>query len=207
MASMSKRDQKWFEMFISMGTVAADAGEALSNLIENYEDPEDKLAVIKDLEHKGDKIVHQMYDELGKAFMTPIDREYIAKIISSMDDIIDRIYLTARMFDVYAITEMTPYAVQLSGIMTRCLASLKQASIEFMNYRKNEKLARLIIEVNCIEEEGDYLHKTALKDLFNADHSAVNIIKWKDIYETMEGIMDSCEDVADLMENIIMALD
>lgn len=199
------RKMDWFDMYIEAVVCGREAGFQLLNMLTVFENIEAKSAEIKDLEHKGDGYLHDFFEKLTNAFITPVDRDAMGAMMRSIDDITDNIEHTASKFIMYDIHSVRPEAIQLAEIINDCLAALMEAAVEFRNYKRSAKLRELIIEVNRLEEVGDQIHRKAVSSLFkNSAENAIDVIRWKDIYETMETVLDSCEDVADYMETVLL---
>lgn len=203
-AKKPEKSPDWFDMYIEAAQYARDAGTQLHDMMADYTKLEEKAHSIKALEHQGDACLHRFFEKLANAFITPVDRDAMGDIMRSIDDITDNIEHAASKFLIYDIRVVSPHAVAMMAAVKDCLAALLEASHEFRNYRKSTRLRELIIEVNRLEETGDQLYRTAMTELFAQPDHVLDVIRWKDVYDTMEGILDSCEDVADLMETVLL---
>ncbi len=154
-----------------------------------------------ELEHVGDKIVHDIVKRLNKTFVTPLDREDIYDLASTLDEILDSIEATADLMVLYRIESPTTHAVEQATVLAKQTAVLRVA-IDGLEKRKG--LDDHWIEVNRLENEGDRLYRDAVAELFDGDMKCTDIIKWKDIYATLEGAIDQCEDVANILETIVL---
>ena len=158
---------------------------------------------IKDLEHEGDKIVHKLYTILALTFVTPLDREDISRLASSIDEVLNYTDGTADRFVLFKIQQPTSYMIELAKI----LLSASQEIYVLMTRIKKLKNANELVEhcriIKRYEHEGDKIYRTAIAELFEKDN-AIEIIKLKDIYETLEGSLDRCQEVADIVEDIAL---
>jgi uncharacterized protein len=201
-----KADKKldWFDMYIEAVMCAREAGYQLYGMMTVFENIEQKSAEIKDLEHKGDGYLHDFFEKLTNAFITPVDRDAMGDMMRSIDNITDSIEHSASKFIIYDIKQVRPEAVVITETINECLAALVEASVEFRNYKRSTRLRELIIEVNRLEEQGDLLYRKAVSNLFRSPENVLDVVRWKDIFDTMEDVLDSCEDVADYMETVLL---
>ena len=199
-----KKELNYFDVLITATSFSMQTAVKLNELMNNYTDVTRKAAEIHDLEHAGDNEVHRMYDALHTAFITPIDREDLFSLIKSIDDITDLIEDAANRLDMMAIENVRPEALEMAKILERATTMLHELMTEFKNHKRNKKLMQLVRDVNTLEEEGDRLYRVSVKKLFTTDVSVIDIIKWKDIYDDMENVLDACEDVANTIEGVVM---
>jgi len=202
----NKHDKKqdWFDMYLEAVVCARDAGQILYSMMTRFENLEQKSAEIKELEHKGDAYLHRFFEKLTNAFITPIDRDAMGDMMRSIDNITDAIEHSGSKFIMYDIRTLKPEALAITETINDCLDKLVEASVEFRNYKHSTKLRELIIEVNRLEEVGDQLYRKAVGNLFRNPENVLDVVRWKDIYDTMETVLDSCEDVADYMETVLL---
>ncbi len=203
-ARRNDRKQDWFDMYIEAVMCAREAGHILYSMMTQFENLEQKSAEIKELEHKGDAYLHDFFEKLTNAFITPIDRDAMGDMMRSIDNITDAIEHSGNKFIMYDIKVLKPEAIAITETMNDCLAALVEASVEFRNYKRSAKLRELIIEVNRLEEVGDQLYRKAVGNLFRNPENVLDVVRWKDIFDTMETVLDSCEDVADYMETVLL---
>ncbi len=165
---------------------------------------EEKNKVIKDIEHKGDKMQHEILKQLNKSFITPFDREDIYAIAKGLDDIIDHIEYCSSRFIMLNIDKPTEEAREMGILIAQCCEEVKNVMDEMKSMKNSKELSAKIIEVNRLEEVGDKLSRKAISDLFRSDKPVLEIIKWREIYEALENTMDACEDVANAVEGVVM---
>ncbi|MDD2534130.1 MAG: DUF47 family protein [Eubacteriales bacterium] len=199
-----KKEMNYFDVLITATSYSMQTAVKLNELMNNYTDVARKASEIHDLEHAGDNEVHRMYDALHTAFITPIDREDLFGLIKSIDDITDLIEDASNRLDMMAIGEVRPEALEMGSLLERGTTMLHELMKEFKTHKRNKKLMQLIRDVNTLEEEGDRLYRTSIKRLFTTDVSVIEVIKWKDIYDDMENVLDACEDVANIVEGVVM---
>jgi uncharacterized protein Yka (UPF0111/DUF47 family) len=211
--SDKKKESKldFFDMYNEAIVNAREAGYKLYNIMTQFSDINEQYSEIKLLEKKGDRYLHDFFERLENAFITPMDRDIMGAMMRSIDDITDNIEHATGKLMIFHVKAVTPEAVEMTQAINNCVAALVEATVEFRNYKKSTKLRELIIEVNRLEEEGDCLYRNALSNLFpqNGDVTPadiLNVIRWKDIYSDLEDVIDACEDVADYMESMLLTV-
>lgn len=183
--------------------LAANLDAAAQLLVEfmGDGDRESIAAVILEHEHVGDKIVHDIVRRLNKSFITPIDREDIYDLVSTVDDILDDIEAAADAMVLYRVGKPTSQARAQAEVLAKATAILR---ICMDNLAKPKGLDEHIIAVNSLENEGDRIIRDATAQLFNGEMDPIEVIKWKDIYELLEAAIDECEHVANVIESIVL---
>ena len=195
------QDKVFFELLEKESQNVLQGAEALKNLVNDFTDVPVKRDMIKEIEHEGDEIVHEIYLRLNKSFITPIDHEDIAKLASSYDDVIDFIYATANKLALYGLSESTVVMKQFADII---LASVIELDKAFATMRKLSKdIDVRCMEVDRLENAADVLLNESVADLFKGG-DLLQIVKLKEIYENMEGTTDRCEDVGYVLRDIVM---
>jgi uncharacterized protein len=196
-------DKTIIDVLETQGANLVKATSSLFELVTNYEMVAERNSKIKDLEHEGDKIVHKLYTILALTFVTPLDREDISRLASSIDEVLNYTDGTADRFVLFKIQQPTSYMIELAKI----LLSASQEIYVLMTRIKKLKNANELVEhcriIKRYEHEGDKIYRTAIAELFEKDN-AIEIIKLKDIYETLEGSLDRCQEVADIVEDIAL---
>jgi predicted phosphate transport protein (TIGR00153 family) len=198
------RDEKFFEMFERASSNLNKAGQAFKDLLNDYTNTENKIKNIKDLEHEGDILTHEIFDKLNRTFITPIDREDIHQLTSEVDDVLDYILATADRLQLYKIKKPTPETLKLAEVLISAIEILGKAVNSLKDPKRSRRTLDYCVEINRLENEGDLLHKAAIAELFSDGKDAVEIIKWNDIYDHLESAIDMCEDVADTVEGIVV---
>jgi predicted phosphate transport protein (TIGR00153 family) len=202
-----KKDEKYFDAFVEMCTYSCDAAKFLREIIGNY-NPDDldvQIEKMHAIEHDGDVARHTMTKKLAREFITPIDRDDIMNMSEAIDNVTDKIedvLLRLYMFD---IREMRNDAVYLCDVIVKITDALLSAVKEFANFKKSKTLLELIIEVNHLEEEGDRLYTAAVRGVFTDETlPPIKAFAWNQVLHYMEDVYDACEDVADVIENVVM---
>lgn len=201
---MKKKEKEinYYDVFIDMVSCSLEAAQQLEDLICDFTNVPAKAEAIHATEHKADNFLHEMIIKLNQAFITPIDREDIMHLTDKIDSITDVIEDTSNLFDVFSISFVRPEAALMASLIVKSCETLKQAIVEFKSFKVSKALKEHIIEVNRLEEEGDRLHRKIIKDLYCTDAPTIEVMKWKEIYDTMEAVLDLCEDTADMIENV-----
>jgi len=198
------REESFFKLFREASANVNEAAKKLLDLMENYENVEEKVAEIKRLEEVGDSIIHRTWTNLRTTFFTPLDREDIGHLAERLDDVIDSIEEAARYMAEYRIKQPTPSAVELSRIIVRCSEVLNDATRILGNRKSNlSELLPLKDTLHTLENEADQITSKAMAELFEA-HCAIDIIKWKEVYGQLEMASDRCEEIAVILEGIVI---
>jgi uncharacterized protein len=198
------RDENFFDLFEQQVEHIVSAARVLEELTLDYAAARDKVQKIRDFEHAGDAVTHEVVRRLNTTFVTPIDREDIYALASRLDDVLDLIDAVADRLLLYKIKNPTDGCIAMAKIIVktaeetdravRCLRTLSPL------YQKHS------IEVNRLENEADRLLRDELAALFEGGTDAIEVIKWKELYETMEAVTDRCEDVLNVIEGITLKM-
>ncbi len=195
------KEEKFFDMFISMAQNAHEASKLLTIMMEQPDKIRDTAESIKALEHKGDRMTHDLIVKLNKTFIVPIDREDIYGLSSKLDDVTDLIESIARRLVLFKVTEVSEPALELARVLQRSTAAIVVAVSELQN---GMKVMDPCIEINRLEDEADHIYHLALGKLFEVEIDPIALIKWKELYEKLEASLDRCEDVANVIEGIVV---
>ncbi len=197
------REEKFFDLFEQQGTNIVAAARTLEELVHDYPNAKAKVEQVKDLEHAGDTLTHELVKKLNTTFITPIDREDIYALACRLDDVLDLIDAVAERLLIYKIVRPTEGCVDMAKVIVktaeatdravRCLRTLSPY------YHKH------CVEVNRLENEADRLLRDLLAGLFEGV-DPIEIIKWKELYETLESVTDRCEDVVNVIEGIMLKM-
>jgi len=193
------RETRFFDLFEEDAANVLGAARLFEAMLRTFDAPEERAREIRDAEHRGDEISHDIGHRLEATFVTPFDREDIHGLISGLDDVLDYIEECADTFVLYRITSPTAVAVQQGSIIVRQCEQLHEA---LGHLRGFEGLEQYWIEVHRLENEGDALARNAIADLFAGGMDPIEVIKWKDVYGLLETTIDKCEDVANIIERI-----
>ena len=201
MFKLIPKEEKFFDMFISMAQNAHESSKLLTLMMEHPDKIRDTAESIKALEHKGDRMTHDLIVKLNKTFIVPIDREDIYGLSSKLDDVTDLIESIARRLVLFKVTEVSEPALELARVLQRSTAAIVVAVSELQN---GMKVMDPCIEINRLEDEADHIYHLALAKLFESEKDPIALIKWKELYEKLEASLDRCEDVANVIEGIIV---
>lgn len=209
-AKLLPREDNFFEMFNQHADRIVDAGRAFSLLVANYSDlalREKYNRDVDEAEHAADRVTHEVNKALHKTFITPIDREQIHSLINTMDDVADLIQDSAETMALYDVRHMTPEIAQLTDLSVRCCERVRDA-VRLLNKIADPTTADAALktceEIDQLESDADRVMRTAMSKLFREEPDVREVIKLKAIYELLETITDKCEDVANLIEGIIL---
>jgi predicted phosphate transport protein (TIGR00153 family) len=204
MFQLIPREVKFFDLFDQQAQNIIKASQLLREQVNNFADARAKAHAIKEVEHQGDQITHEIVRKLNTTFITPIDREDIHDLATRLDDVLDFIEAVAERLVVYRIKEttsacraMADVIVQISLATDRTIKCLRTLDPGFHEHA---------VEVNRLENSADNLLRDSLAALFEENGDPIEVIKWKEIYETMETVTDRCEDVANVIEGIILKM-
>jgi uncharacterized protein len=204
MFRITQREKIFFDFFIETADKACLAAKKLDELVNNYVNIQEKIQSIKEVEHECDRCVHDIFSQLNKSFITPIDREDIYEISKMLDNITDFIESTAQDFAMFNVKSMTGYAIEFTALIVKCTEELKHVMEELKNLKVSKSLLDKIIEVNRLENVGDDLYRRSMAELFLDGMDAKEIMKWSVIYNSFEDSLDACEDVANIVEGVVM---
>jgi predicted phosphate transport protein (TIGR00153 family) len=201
--SLIPKEEKFFDL-IEVGTANMVAtAKALKDLVDNWTDVYEKVQKIVDLEHAGDSVTHQIIAMLHRSFVTPFDREDIALLAHSMDDVVDFMHSAADYMLIYKVGSPGERVKELAAIILLATQEVAAAAPMLRNQRGLKKLLDHCIEINRLENLADQAYRSALVELFE-EYDMVDIIKWREIYEAMETATDRCEDVANVFEGVAL---
>jgi len=195
------RDEKFYDMFTELAKRLTGSASILQELFQSPTQLDAKVTAIKGLEHEADNLTHDIIDRIDRTFVTPFDREDIHSLASELDNVIDLIDGTARRALIFRIQKARPAAVVLAEVLARAGSAVEEGVRDMKNakhvYAISEKLKTL-------EEEGDAIYHEAMGKLFAEGGEALDVIKWKDLYDKLEDALDQCEDVGNVLHSIAL---
>jgi uncharacterized protein Yka (UPF0111/DUF47 family) len=200
------QEYNFFESFDSAADHAVEAARLLLKLTENYADADPIARELNSIEHACDDVAHRTMDQLNKSFITPLDREDIHVMILRLDDVVDLTNAAANRIAYFGIQKPTQHSVNLAKQVVRGCENLAEAVHGMRSAKNYEQVMRDCITVHEVENAADDILHNALTDLFATEKNAIEVIKWKDIYETMEKITDRLEDVANVLQGVIVKM-
>jgi hypothetical protein len=194
------RDVKFFDLLQADGENLLAAARELRGLMDSYDDLDARIARIQELEHAGDEIGDSIEERLEDAFITPIDREDIHELSRRMDDVVDRIQEIAETMQIYDVKAPTEEAQRLAAILEAQAVEIEAALVKFESMKG---LGEHLRRVHTLENEADGVSRAAIGQLFRESDDPLHVIKWRDIYMSLEESIDAAEDVAEIMQRVI----
>ena len=198
------KDTNFYDLFERGAGKVYEGVELLNDLVKDFTNVPLKAKRIKDVEHEADLITHETIEKLNKTFVTPLDREDIHGLISSLDNILDHVEAAADKFSLYRIPEVQPDAVLLADVLVHSVKEVQTTISKLRNLKDADLILKHCIEINRLENEGDFVYRSAIAKLFEQGGDPLNVIKWKEVYDSIENAIDSCEDVANVIEGITL---
>ena len=195
---------EFFEIFSGSADLILESARAFREMLDEYPNYGTKALHIKNLEHKADELTHRSFDLLHKTFITPFDHEDIQVLVSRLDDVIDFIDASAQRVHLYDIGKPRPEMFGMADICIRCAEHIKEAVSGLANLKKPRDLMRACVEINRLENEADNLLRSSVAALFREEADIKQLIKLKEIYELLETVTDRCEDVANVIDGIVL---
>jgi predicted phosphate transport protein (TIGR00153 family) len=200
------KERKFFDMFEKAAVNLVQTAQTLYNAV-NMPPGDKRLESLKEiarLEHVGDEITHQIFQEVGSTFITPFDREDIQRLASELDDILDNIHGAAKRIELYKIGNIHPSVIKLAELTLEACTELNKAIPQLRDLRDVSKIREACIVINSIENHADDISDMTLARLFEEETNAIEVIKLKEIISIIETATDRCEDVANVLETIII---
>lgn len=197
------QDKHFFNMLENESNNVLDGSIAFLDMLNKYENIKEKQQKIKDIEHQGDDFVHEIFEELNKTFITPIDHEDISGLASAFDDILDYIDGTATRFILYEIEKPEENMIKLAEVIVKQVTELNSAICGLRNIKNPRDIEQKCIEVNRLENIADDIYKTSVAQLFKRK-DAIEIMKLREIYERLEFATDKAEDAANVISDIVV---
>ncbi len=204
MVRLLPKEEKFFDYFDVASEKMIRGIRLLKEMMRDLSNAEEKSRQIKDVEHEADHITHETVSSLHKTFITPIDRESIYALITRMDDVLDLVDSTSERVLLYKIKTSTPESMALIEVLEKAIEQVAKGINGLRDLKNSSSILNICIEINRLENEGDRTFRNALSVLFSSSYDPIEIIKWKDVYETLEEAIDRCEDVANVLEGIVV---
>jgi len=195
------RGENFFRLFDQASDNLVNGARLLQDFMNNYDDIERKAQIIKDIEHKGDQLTHEIVEKLNRTFMTPIDREDIHALTSGLDDVVDSIEAVSNRMIAFKIVAPTDALIQMTAILCNAAEEIQKA---VHSLHKLDCLMTFCIEIKNLETKADEISRRLISDLFDKEKDPIAVIKWKEIYGRMEAATDRCEDIANIIEAIVV---
>jgi uncharacterized protein len=195
------RDESFYDLFVKQTETLVQGADLLLDIVANFDEVEAKARRLHDIEHEADEVTHEIMRRLNTTFVTPLDREDIHELASTLDDVMDHMDAAADLLVLHKIEKPLPeMRAQAELIQQACQTTLKAIRM----LPQYDQLAPFWVEINRLENEGDRTYRRAIADLFSGDFKAMDVLKWKDIIDELEAAMDDIEDVANTLEGIAL---
>jgi uncharacterized protein len=198
------KETSFFDLFEQHADLTVDGTKEFVQMVTNPANLDAKAKRVKEIEHETDVITHRCVEALHRTFITPIERDDIHRLITKMDDIMDFVEAAAERISLYEITEMTPEVKDLADVLARAAVEVKEAVRGLRNLKDPSLTLKKCVDINRLENEADAILRRAVARLFKEEKDAIVVIKWKEIYENLESATDRCEDVANIIEGVVL---
>lgn len=202
--SLFPRDRKFSILFQQGAENVVKMAKEFRDIVYVWENVKERVSILADLERDGDAITHDVMALLHRTFITPFDREDIGLLAQSLDDIADRIHMSADIMLLYRIERPNDKAKELADIILQVAVEVEKAVSGMTGRIDQNRLLKQCVEINRLENLGDSIYRTALADLFTDSSDVFSVIKWREVYEDMESTIDGCEVVANVLEGVAL---
>ena len=200
---MPKSDE-FFDDFDAQADATVRGAKLLLALFQDFTDIERKVAAIKEVEHQGDAIAHRAFERLHRQFITPFDRAEIHRLLGRIDDVLDLIDATAERLLLYEVGLVPQAAKDLAKVLVPCCEKMQEAVKLMRTIKHPQQILAACRDIKRMESEADALGRSAIAALFKSGADALSILKWKEIYDLLETATDRCEDVANVIEGVVL---
>jgi len=199
------KDDTFFNLFVQSANKVYEGALLLKEIVSNpLNDLEQKVNKMKEIEEQGDENTHVILSQLNKSFITPLDREDIYQIAKELDEILDYIEDTAHSILIFGIKSSRKEAITITELIIIAAKEIQNITEALKDTKNTKQLYKKIVEINRIENDGDTIFREAVTKLFAEETKPIEIIKWKEIFEFLENTLDSCEDLANTIEGVVM---
>ena len=202
MVRLIPRDTKFFALFADMAGNLGEAARLLKQTLDDFHSVDERVRKLKVIEHRGDEMTHNILTKLNQTFITPFDREDIHQLASSLDDVLDFTYAAGVRLTMYKITSAPEAAPKLADILVRQTDQLSQAMGRLE--KNHDHVLENCVEINRLENEADQVARTAIAVLFDKEKDPISLIKLKELFEVLETATDKAEDVANVLETVVL---
>jgi predicted phosphate transport protein (TIGR00153 family) len=198
------KEENFFEYFEELANKIEEGGQFFLEMTKNRDYSAGKVARLKELEHEADSITHRTYERMHKTFLTPIDREDIYELVNKMDSIMDVIEATAIRIHMYKVKKPDDEIIKQAEILFQAIKKVKGIVHGLRNMKNSQMILDGCVEIHTLENAGDVVLRTIITDLFIKEKDAIELIKWKEIFERIEEAIDVCENVSNIVEGIVL---
>jgi len=201
MISLFPREEDFFVLFRKQAALVREGSDILAQMMEAFDDLEERARVLKEVEHRADLVTHEIFERLNRTFITPLEREDIHSLASNLDDVLDAVEAIGSRMVLFRVDRPAPEAVRLAKILSESTRQIEQA---VDNLRNMNNLMAFTVEINRLENEADGIAREMTADLFSGRHDLLDVMRWKELYGRLENAADRCEDVANTIESIVV---
>jgi uncharacterized protein Yka (UPF0111/DUF47 family) len=198
------RSDEFFDDFEKLAATTVEGTRLLRALLEDFSDVPRKVQEIKEVEHRGDDITHRAFERLHTQFITPFDRSEIHRLLSRIDDVLDLTDAASERLGLYDVGTVLPDARDLAGVLVSAAETMQLAVRGLRDVKNPKRVLDACKQVNVYENQGDTLLRRAIANLFKSGHDPLTVIKWKEILDLMEDAIDRSEDVANVIEGVVL---
>ena len=202
--SLFPKDENFFTLFDLQVKFAGEAAQCFKDIVAKDSLDEVLVQKMKDIEHNGDDAAHDIIDRLNKSFITPFDREDIHTLVKELDDVIDMIYTIVNRMRVYKLNGADKHLIRFATVIDDSVRGVACAVNGLRDLKNMKAVSDACVEVNRLENVGDTMRDTVLAELFDTQKDPILVIKWKEIYQDCETVLDICEDVVHVVESILV---
>ena len=198
------KEEKFFDLFEESARNMVKAAQGLKEMVDTWKNIEGRVGEITEMEHQGDTITHQIMAQLNRTFVTPFDREDIALLAHTLDDVTDFIHAAADAMLIYKVDSPSQRAKELADIIVQAAAEIERAMPQLRHRAELKQIFTRCVEINRLENMADRVFRSAMAELFGNTTDLAQVIKWREIYEHMESATDRCEDVSNVLEGVAL---
>lgn len=199
-----KSDRAFYEAFEAHVARSVEAAKLVATMLRNPERGAELAKQVQENENSGDKITHETIARLHQTWITPIDRSDIHSLITSLDDVLDLTEAVSERLLLYGVTDCPDFIVKLGDVVVRATEAMEKAIRLLPQVKRPKEMLDLCVEINRLENEADADYRRALAELFRGGYDALAVMKWRDIIDNLEAATDRCEDVANILEGIVL---
>jgi predicted phosphate transport protein (TIGR00153 family) len=202
--SLIPREEKFFDLFEQQAKSVENAATTFVELVRDWNSKHPGIAKLRDLEHECDITTHEIMDKLNRTFVTPFDREDIHSLAKELDDVVDIIQAVSERMLLFNIETTSEDLIELAKTLEEAVMNVSKAINSVRELNRPRRILDYCIEINRLENRGDRTSERAIGNLFDSNQDAMNVIKWKEIYDATESAIDKCEDIANIIEGIVV---
>lgn len=202
--SLIPREEKFFDLFEQQVKSLEEAAKVFLELVKDWSDKHPAIARLRDLEHECDITTHEIMDMLNRTFVTPFDREDIHALAKELDDVVDIIQAVSERMLLFKVKGVSEDLVELARTLEEAISNVAKAVTSVRELNRPRRILDYCIEINRLENRGDRTSERAIGHLFEGQQDPMEVIKWKEIYDATESAIDKCEDIANIIEGIVV---